>query len=199
MTDDKINSTDQTEITSNQYLREKREVIEQDVTLYKREIELVEFVCACPNCTYCFNKTFWAHQNRRYCCEDAMLAHRKRQRIEAAIAAGRIPGRRGRQPKKTNPGIIFVLQATNTNFYIIDWVTDNKAYQQAVADYQQTVPKGVTTVCSVSRYFCQELVPIFYDMYANYVTNSKWIELSEEQAQHIAALLTAGSENLKLS
>lgn len=172
------------------FLSEKQEIVEQEVSKYNRDIELVEFVCACPNCPYCHNRTMYAHPNRLYCDPEAMLLHRRRERAKQAIAEGRTPSKVGRPRKNVSIGIIYMLQATDTAFYKIDWATDFGTYQSDLASHQRAIPKGVTEVFKVDRPSCQETVDIIYEMYADYVINDKWVELSEKQVQQIESLLT---------
>lgn len=73
----------------------------QEVSAYTRNVRLTTIICACPNCKFCENKPLYnVHFNKKYCCEDARVEHRKIKRAERAKAEGREPGRRGRPPKK---------------------------------------------------------------------------------------------------
>ncbi len=72
----------------------------QEVSAYTRNIKLTSIVCACPECHFCQNKPIGdVHYNKKYCCEDARVEHRRLKRAEQAKAEGREPGRRGRPPK----------------------------------------------------------------------------------------------------
>jgi hypothetical protein len=172
------------------FLSKKRKVIEQEVTKYNRDIKLVEFVCACPDCPYCHNEEMYAHPNRKYCDPEAMLFHRKRKRIEQAIAEGRKPKTVGRPRKNVTTGIIYMLQATDTAFYKIDCADDLATYQSELTNHQRTNPKGVNEIFKVDRPAHQETVDAIYQLYPDSVINDKWLELSEEQVQQIKSLLT---------
>lgn len=76
------------------------DLIYQKVSAYTRNIQLTSIVCACPKCLFCQNKPIHdVHYNKKYCCEDARVQHRKLKRAERAVQEGRQPGRRGRPPK----------------------------------------------------------------------------------------------------
>ena len=73
----------------------------QKVSSYTRNIRLTSIICACPKCKFCQNKPIDnVHFNKKYCCEDARVEHRKLKRAEKAKAEGREPGRLGRPPKR---------------------------------------------------------------------------------------------------
>lgn len=73
----------------------------QGISAYTRNITLITIVCACSECQFCQNKPIHGvHYNKKYCCEDARVEHRRLKRAEQAKAEGREPGRRGRPPKK---------------------------------------------------------------------------------------------------
>ncbi|MEM9955366.1 MAG: hypothetical protein AAF846_27430 [Chloroflexota bacterium] len=170
------------------YLQNKREIIDQSVLGYDRQLELVEFHCACSNCPYCHNETLWAHPNRTYCDPEAMLLHRQRIRNLEAIAAGRIPGKRGRRSKNPIINIIYMFQASESDFYKIGWAIDPEHYRKIAEDNQAAIPKGITEIFMSERESGQVVVEALYDIYGQQVINNKWLELSEEQAQEIKAL-----------
>ncbi|MGB7337694.1 MAG: hypothetical protein WBC91_02295 [Phototrophicaceae bacterium] len=170
------------------YLLDKKEIIDQSVLGYGREIELVEFNCACPNCPYCHNEMLWSHPNRVYCDPEAMLLHRQRIRNLEAIADGRTPGKRGRPSKNPVINIIYMFQASESNFYKIGWTVDSESYQKVFENNQDAIPKGITEVFMSERASGQAVVEALYDIYGQQVINNKWLELSEEQAQAIKSL-----------
>lgn len=77
----------------------EKKLEKQKVKSYERTIELVEYVCACPDCSYCGNKVQTGHPNRKWCCYEAMLESRKKRRARKAREEGRMPGKVGR-PKQ---------------------------------------------------------------------------------------------------
>lgn len=170
------------------YLLDKKEVIDQSVLGYGREIELVEFNCACPNCPYCHNETLWSHPNRVYCDPETMLLHRQRIRNLEAIADGRTPGKRGRPSKNPVINIVYMFQASESDFYKIGWASDQESYQRLFEDNQGAIPKGITEIFTSERASGKAVVEALYDIYGQQVINNKWLELSKEQAQAIKSL-----------
>jgi hypothetical protein len=172
------------------FLSDKKQIIEQDVKGYDRDIELVEFICACPNCPICHNEKMYAHPNRKYCDPEAMLTHRQKQRAIQALMEGRVPGKVGRPRKNVPEHVTFMWQATDTAFYKVDWSENQGRYLEELSRNQSAIPKGVTEIFKASRPACEQVVEALYDLYHQYVINDKWIELSEEQVNEIKAMLT---------
>lgn len=169
----------------NKFLSEEKRVIEQDVKGYDRDVELVEFVCSCPNCPLCHNEQMWAHPNRKYCDQEAMLIHRQKERTIQALIAGRLPGQVGRPRKNVPEQILCMLQATDTHFYKISWSEDQATYLEDLNRNHNTLPKGVNEVFKVTRPYCEQVVEALYDLYGQYIVNDHWLELSDERAQEI--------------
>lgn len=169
----------------NKFLSDEKRIIEQDVKGYDRDVELVEFVCACPNCPLCHNEQMWAHPNRKYCDPEAMLIHRQKERTIQALIAGRLPGHVGRPRKNVPEQILFILQATGTNFYKIAWASDQTSYLEDLNRNQSAIPRGIHEILKVSRPYCEQVVDALYDLYSPHIVNDKWLELSDEQAKEI--------------
>ena len=174
----------------NKLLSDEKRIIEQDVKGYDRDVELVEFVCACPNCPLCQNEQMWAHPNRKYCDQEAMLLHRQKQRVVEALIAGRLPGQVGRPRKNVPTHILYMVQASDTNFYKVDWAEDHAAYLERLDHHQSAIPKGIEEVFHSRRPYCEQVVEALYDLYGQDIINDQWLELSDEKVTEITEMFT---------
>ncbi|MEO0594979.1 MAG: hypothetical protein AAF126_02595 [Chloroflexota bacterium] len=168
---------------------EKKTIVEQTVQGYSREIELVRFVCRCPSCPYCGQEPSFEHINRKYCSEEAMLHHRHIQRKLAARKSGGNPGQVGRPRKTVARQVLYVLRAGETDFYKVTYAEDEQQFENDQAHEQETVSGGVELILKVNQPYCKEAVAVIYEVYARYVVNEQWIELSDTQLDELRELL----------
>ena len=164
-------------------------IVKLSVQGYSYQIELVRFVCRCPSCPYCHQEPGYEHVNKKYCSQEAMLHHRQIQRKLEALRKGRKPGQVGRPRKDVAKQILYVLQAGGTDFYKVGFAEDAQQFENMHKMEQQAVPRGVELILKVDQPYCKEAVEVIYDVYARFVVNGQWIELSDSQIEEVRELL----------
>lgn len=167
------------------YLSEEKKVLKQRVSAYDRQVELVKFVCACPDCSYCHNVEQFSHPNRKWCCKEAMLEARHKKRMKTALQEGRVPGKVGRPRKHPQQNVLYVLRAPNTDFYKVGWSTNRDTYQKDVEKNDRALPGGIDEVWTFDRPVSQKYVDMLYEKFADRVANGDWLEFSDDDLDEL--------------
>lgn len=169
-------------------------MLTQRVESYERDVELVDFVCACPNCTYCSNLPITGYPTRKYCCADALLEARRKQRAQQAIAEGRIPGRVGRPPKNIPENILYVLHMPETDFYLVGWSENQSVYKTDFETYQRSLPDRIEEQWVFERPASATLIEAIYARFANRVVNGQWLKFEGDSIEDLRSTLEPTEE-----